>query len=416
MNSVQILLLSLLIFFAIHYLWVSSKTKNYFNGLTIQVANVYILYIMMPFIWTFFHPDMYYSEYKIKFGNFVLIAIFMISWFIGLTSGYLLGHKKIINLNPKIKPLLYKRLSLIFFLLALFLYTIYLSIFGLEVLLHPRIVYQQTRLGFGPITFGLSMFAKLFLIFGLFYFRKKWLLLLLASMLVYILGSKSNLIMFFIIYFYYKVFIEEKYISLNRFILISIGGFIFLLTIYFIFSPNLTMKQWSLVLMYFSQYADYNFNFSILIDKLQHFYYGLLALENNLYAFLPRFIYPDKPTIYGVFKLSYLIFPEATLKFTGAPSFGIFGPFYADFGYLGILFIFIKYFLYGYILGAIENSLKYFKNPFLFMLLLIYSIIPIISAGIGGIFVDLVNIIIVLSLLGFYKIKGNIFNKRIVLK
>jgi len=416
MNSVQILLLTLLTFFGLYYLWVSSKTKNYFNGLTIQVANIYILYILMPFIWTFYHSDMYYSNYKITVNNFFVIALFMVVWFLSLTSGYLLGHRKIIYINPKLRQQQLKRLSILFFLFAVFIFLVFISIVGTEAIYNPRAVYLTTRLGFGPLTFGLAMFTKLFLIFGLFYFRNKWLLLLSSAMLVWVLGSKSTIIIFFIIFAYYKIFIEENYVYLKKFILLAIGGFAFLLTIYFLFSPNITLDELSLVLMYFSQYADYNFNFSILIDELPNFYYGQIGFENNIYAFIPRFIYPEKPTIYGAFQLSYLIFPEAMMKFTGAPSFGLFGPYYADFGYFGLLAIMIKYLFYGYILGAIENSLKRFKNPFLFLLLLIYSTIPIISAGIGGIFVDVVNILIVIILLNFYKIKNNILNKRIILK
>lgn len=84
------------------------------------------------------------------------------------------------------------------------------------------------------------------------------------------------------------------------------------------------------------KYFDLYDNQAFLIEELNKpghsLYYGKIYLS-TYYQFIPRIIWPGKPTAYGFATLNYDFLPEYA-DFNYMPSFGL-GQYYADFGLLG---------------------------------------------------------------------------------
>ncbi|MCH7576046.1 MAG: hypothetical protein IIA59_13125 [Candidatus Marinimicrobia bacterium] len=378
------------------YIYVSRKRGNYVNGLSMWTAVMILMYLVMPMAWVWTNPQLYYGfpkPFAINPANFYIITLFMVSWYAAMSYGYLKGYGKRLVLFDDIRWPQVRRLSMVLLGLSILIWFIYLSIVGFETLLNPRGAYVKTRLGFGPLTFGLAAFTRLYLVTSLSVARRRIIPLIIAMSIIYVIGSKSLLVMMIIIWVLHSIVVGNRYVSFRRLVGLGIFGFAALMGIYFMLSPSLwegginTIK----ILAGFMNFSEYNLTFAIMIDELDRFYMGKLAFENNVYSLIPRFLFPDKPLLYGHFVLAYQIFPERTAMFAGAPSFGLFGPYYADFGLFGALILAVKTFFYAYILGAAERSLKERANPFYFMIFLSLASIPMFSAGIGGIVMDMVN-------------------------
>lgn len=69
--------------------------------------------------------------------------------------------------------------------------------------------------------------------------------------------------------------------------------------------------------------------------------WGVSWLEDAIFVFLPRAIFPDKPHIYGSNRLQATVFPESVGDgiFTATYPIGLYGESYANFGLVGLVLV-----------------------------------------------------------------------------
>lgn len=233
---------------------------------------------------------------------------------------------------------------------------------------NPRMFYASTRIGGGTIYF---VFIPVILLLYFYYLTRidfnksfKCLLKCFFSTLfvlafIYLFGQKITLLIIAIIFltvFFFKCKSKRK----NK-IIFEIGiAFVIILLVVFAFyftQQNIPVEN---IFMNLVSYSDYLRNFNDLVDHLDGFYYGKIFLENEVISYIPRFVWPNKPELYGSLMLGLNVprLVEWTLALTGAPSFGALGTPYADFGFLGIIFRTIYTLLCYYIAKIYELRLE----------------------------------------------------------
>lgn len=236
---------------------------------------------------------------------------------------------------------------------ALFLLAFYLlasAEFGLgNWLANPRIGYQLYRTGQGhwyavaisslsvamvlsclskPTPFRLLRVGVVYLAFG------------------YLLGSKGALLNIFTTTLTFLWFIRWRHLT-KIFVIGSLS--IFLLLIWNLYLATTDTFELESIATYFDYYknaADYYREY--LAGQLNLFH-GEIA-TSSLWAYVPRFISPDKPVVYGILLVNEIFYPGQA-ELTNTPAFGGAVEQFADFGVTGVL-------LYGFFsVGSISTAL-----------------------------------------------------------
>ena len=269
-------------------------------------------------------------------------------------------------------------------LINLFIFIIFI-IFVMNIdsfilaLSNPRLFYTSNRIGGGLIYFIFIPLLEVvyFVCIARINYSKRFSLLkaicftLAVCGILYIFGQKGNLVticFLFLTTFYYKCEKKNKNILVIRMgLLFAIG----ILIVFVLYSSQQFIKT-SNVLLGLARYSDYLSNFNLLVERLKNFSYGTVFLEDEFMGYIPRFIWADKPTLYGSLKLGLEIpsLVEWTKALTGAPSFGPLGQCYADFGVFGILLTLLIRLFFGIQARKYEIKLrnKYnFFDHFLFL-------------------------------------------------
>ena len=392
-------LIMLLILSLFMYIFVSINIKAYINGILYRFANLWVFICILPIIY-----EMYSKQ---EFDYKCILVYYGIS-FILFCIGYLISMKflpkiKISFLCSKRKQIRFRKVILV--LIILILITI-ISKMGFSIFSNPRYFYEQTRVGYGYLTFVLVALLNLYLILTLFTDESK-IKIFLTFIIFFFSGSKTNMItpICIIIFYYFYCKNKDRY---NVFKLLKIGLMMSVITIivFYLTSQYLKGTGFLNVILNFSGYSDYVRNFSILVNQIgNNFFHGLITFENNTYSILPRILCPNKPKIFGLFRISYMFFPKETMLMKGAPSFGEFGSIYADFGHYSILIVIILYFFKGIFLAIIEKSFLNNKNIITFLLFLNFMGIPLINIGLQSFVVSVINILVILLIIPFIKSK-----------
>jgi hypothetical protein len=311
------------------------------------------------------------------------------------------SNRYVLRLNPYIKKINVVTVSVIFFLVSLIFVLILARDFGIKIFTNPREVYTETRLGYGLIYFLGHIFVILFFILTSYWSKNIIIPAVLSIFLSYPLGTKTYVLQILVISLYMYVFMEGKKISFVKFTTIALTFLISLFLAFIVMTPYVTINHLSTMLYDFLNYSDYSRNFMLLLKYLKGFYFGQITLENNLFSLIPRMLFPDKPKIFGVFRLALEFYPSWTLGFTGAPSFGVFGGVFADFGWLSLLIIIFNATLSGFVIGILENTLEYRRNIIIFFYYITLVGVPLFTVGIDAFSVLVVNFLMVyiLSLL-----------------
>ncbi|MBP1889141.1 hypothetical protein J2Z53_000722 [Clostridium moniliforme] len=303
----------------------------------------------------------------------------------------------------KRKQIGFRRIILILIILII---TTIISKMGFSIFSNPRHFYEQTRVGYGYLTFILVALLNLYLILTLFIDESKFKIVLIF-VISFFTGSKANMIspICILIFYYFYCKNKDRY---NIFKLFKIALLMtsIIVVIFYLTSQYLKGQDFFNVILSLSGYSDYVRNFSMLVGQIgDRFFNGLITFENNVYSILPRILCANKPDIFGLFRISYMFFPEQTMLMKGAPSFGEFGSIYADFGGYSIVIIMISYFIKGLILASIEKSLLKNKNIITFLLFLNFMGIQLINIGIQAFTVSLINILAIIFMIPFVKKK-----------
>jgi hypothetical protein len=249
-------------------------------------------------------------------------------------------------------------------------------------LLDPRSIYQETRGGYGLTFFGSAALLDIAVI--LFLFRKShniildslfWILTI-ASCLEH--GSKGQLLTFFWIWLLYKVYVERRSFRVLQAARIAVFGAFAVVGSFLLFGN----AQLAELIESVSKYADYNRNAALVIDDPNRpLYFGQLAIEDEFYSRIPRAIFPNKPTLFGAFRLIHYYFPDAASD-DWAPDFGMGFP-YADFGPLAIFYVALCAMLGGMGCSIFIHKLRTDPNPGNLTMLVFFAGVSFLPTGIG---------------------------------
>lgn len=342
------------------YLYVCKKHKSAINFFTptalTMLPKFYVLEIM--YLGYFLNP---YSDFS-YFYIYICYSMAFLSLIIGFffsTSAKL----RIEPLNPTQTKLLF--FAFVFTVLSFLFFSPILFAFK-QYILSPRVIYEKTRTGYGVYFFTSILFSQLAIIF-LFYTYKQnklisFFLILVNIIFIYLHGVKSPLFTLAVNYFIYGRYVENKIISFSKFFILAS-----MLSVGIIFVFIMTFRgDFNTVFASMSYYADYTRNFALLIDNNQSPYFGRLLFESEVFARLPRALYPDKPLDFGYLILDRKYFPDSFYDNKGVPSFGM-GEYFADFGYLSVFFIMCSFWFKGFLLRIFYNTLKVNKNVYVYI-------------------------------------------------
>lgn len=342
------------------YLYVSYKKKKIINL-------VFFLYISHGLIMVFLNALNLSLEgvYAVHSGDIIQIVYFYLE-FIGFSlielyykpkdrsaKIHFRRHKMHLEINRTKRKFTNK-----YFILSLFVLVLIFVVLNFDTLklafVNPRMFYAETRIGGGLIYYVFIPVLELiyFIFICIIDYRQKYSLLLslfatgIIFISLYFFGQKSSLLkiaLLFLATYYYKNNSRKKNITVIRLGLILVVAIAIVFVLYS-FQQNVVFNN---LLYNLSNYSDYLRNFNRLVDNLEVHYYGKMFLEDELFSYIPRFLWSNKPTLFGSLSLGLNVpgLVEWTKALTGAPSFGPLGQSYADFGILCIpITLIVQYF------------------------------------------------------------------------
>ncbi|ERI94315.1 hypothetical protein HMPREF1982_00950 [Clostridiales bacterium oral taxon 876 str. F0540] len=388
-------LIGLILLIIVAYIYVSKKVNAYLNGIFFIIIPIAIFNGILPILYELFYKT---NEYSYKY-----ILIYYSVFVIALSAGYVLSSSK--KIKAKFDFQYDEKRVNAFKIVILGLSIVFLLILFKDVPLNyiknPRLLYENSRLGYGHVYFILVAFINLYFIVSMFTERKYYYIIV-VLLLLYFTGSKSRILLpieLFIIYYFYVVKNDRnniKKLALSGLILVVLFYATFLAT-----SQYLKNQSFVNIINAISNYSDYNRNFLMLINYMtdkQNFFHGRIMFENNFYSILPRILVENKPKIFGDFRLAYMIFSERTLMFKGAPSFGQFGSYFADFGHYSLIIISIFSFIKGTLIGIAENTFIKNKNVITFLFFITFMGINMLDVGTSTTTMTVFNLFIVLCI------------------
>ncbi len=268
-----------------------------------------------------------------------------------------------------------------------------------DMITEPRRIYELTRTGYGIYTFGSALLSFLSYIVFLMSTRKRQILFYLVIVLLMALkGSKGQFVVLISIAIIARVYLRGFKYSLTK---SAIYGSITGVMLLYLFAFNYR-GQIDNVFITIAEYSDYNRNGAfVLQDDTAGQYNGIITLETLWIPKIPRAIWPDKPKMFGEFRLAMQYYPKWFLQDQGSPSFGI-GMYFADFKWFAFLVYPLLQFLSGYLLGLCLNRLIVNPNVFYFVVSVYLSGSNLLSTGGGFYLVEHAVIgVMLMAMLGF---------------
>ena len=373
--SIGVIIASLVISLAA-YIWLSRREGTYVNILTPTFLTGVPAYYLLPLVYIYAtDPD--FSSYACVY---VYGTLAVESW------AFVLAYTRTRNTVAPARGYSYGNfttLSLMCLVFGCALYAPVLLEFR-EYLLDPREIYKLTRTGFGHQTFVSSTLAYLAIIFILFT-KRSWLtktfVVVVASGLLLLHGSKGQVLTVILLLFLFQVYVRRRRIALLPALICSLGIAVIVVAL---FAMTMTLGDGPVeALQAISEYSDSTRNAMLVIDSRLPTQYGRLTMEANVYGMIPRVLMPGKPKNFGVFYLAEEFYPEWFDADTGSPDFGI-GVQYADFGALAIIYLALFSMLKGGLARIFVNRLKLTKHPadfFVVAFLADISVLPFGGAG-----------------------------------
>jgi len=247
-------------------------------------------------------------------------------------------------------------------------------------------------------------------------FRGKGLLFTVLLAFSIFTGAKVNtyvIIMFAAMYFI--VFSRAGRLNLKLLIKLFIIAFPLVYLLIWLTFQDSEINIFELLVAYVNE--PWN-NFTLLVQSFdlhfRDFFFGALTWENNVVSRIPRLLFPEKPYLFGGFRLADEYFPETVALGIGAPSFGSEGIVYADWGVLGLLMLISLKWLLSWVLGRLTCLLTFNQtgsiqgNFLYFGVLLIMADIYFLTLPPSNNLVDNLVVVIGLSLLFGIKFKRTV--------
>ena len=270
------------------------------------------------------------------------------------------------------------RLGLISSGLLAFLMLFFSSPEGILWLTSPRDAYISLRIGFGQwwllfqtsiaLLFILTLFSTNFK--ERFYFKFSWRVLCFAG-LMYFSGSKGAVLSILVVAGIYYHF----YLHRLKILTLLIGGFLIVLTFYFLLGRRNYSEGLVGIITYFTDYISVS---ALIMDQtnIQGHTLGR-ATVSSLWYFVPRTLIEDKPFEYGPLLLHGYLFPGMAEKgHTPGPLPWV--TFYIDFGVTGVVLFGI---FWGSFLRAIYMEFLRTKEAGIFLLMTAFCFTPVVSSA-----------------------------------
>lgn len=329
-------------------------TRRYPSG-PFLLANAYTLFLTLPAALLFYANHVVdgaidYGDYTLDDNIYIAFFCFQaVSLLLSLTL-YRWGFRQR-ERNP-IKHFLavdsesvaYKRTITVFVFISVSTLIYVHSAFGFEFILEPRRLYELSRADFGSQFFLLGLTLRLAALLVLMSTLKHRQLIFVA-LLVFSLATGAKINTYVMLMFaaaHYVVFRRKARIPillLLKLLLIAAPLVYVLISITF---QGVEINIIELLIAYVNE--PWN-NFVLLVQSYSahfpHLFGGLLTWENNVISRMPRLLFPDKPYLFGGFRLANEYFPDAVALGIGAPSFGAEGIVYADWGVTGLAMLMI---------------------------------------------------------------------------
>lgn len=271
-------------------------------------------------------------------------------------------------------------------------------------LANPRLIYEQTRTGYGVYFFLSATLCYTALILLLFKRRLGTLELigftLVSLVFLWLHGSKNQILIVLFILATYWVYVRQKRVSLVKFavfgtLLFAIGLGLFLIT-----NPQIILDSQGLKGV--AAYSDYTRNGMLVIDSDMGPLYGRLSLEQELYSRIPRPLFPEKPKDFGALYLAEHFYPDSFVNGQGAPAFS-FGLAFADFGVLALPILLIENLLAGMLLKVFMTGLRRYNDPGNFTLVLFASGLTLIPVSASFVLPEATALAIIVNLLHSFR-------------
>ena len=372
----EILLLILLIFFG--YLRYKNSINPLFQFAIFDIGILTIISAIAAYNSYSVESEFIVETLKISiiyiFGYYIAFAfkkIKMPMLFFNSILFFITSKKVKINLKKQGKI---NQIILIIITISLFVMLMILSGVGFLWLTDPRSAYQNNRVGVGFIYLLVQWSLLASLLYFIWKKRPKLIYLitssLIYSVLAYFTGSKHNILSGLILV---GVFYNFYYTKISLQLSLIYPGIILIIFIFIMFIQGTIDEQES----NFSYFKDYVKTTSMYLSRPDEFEMQLgKATLSELWFYVPRILYPEKPYEYGVAIVNAVLFPGmAELGHT--PGVLPWITAHLDFGILGV-------FLYGLVQGIIrrgiyESFLKNENNILAFILMVQITIIPIFA-------------------------------------
>lgn len=388
------ILLIALIFFGVH------RYRNYVNPLFIfSVFDIGIFTILSAFVADHFAYNELSNISQVLYLTLVYISGFI---FVFIPSKFILPKLffdsivSFINSNNLIRFSWFNQFLLIIVGLISFALLIFFSGAGLLWLSEPRAAYQSFRSGVGFLYIIVQWSFLSALLYYIWNARPKLKGLILSfiiySFFIYFTGSKANLLYGLILVgVYYNYFVRRVNV-----LLIFLSPIIFLVAF---LSLLILQGSYSDILMSFEYFKDYSETTALFLSRFDEFgfYWGRASLS-ELWFYIPRSFYSDKPFEYGIILIHKVLFPEAA-ELGHTPGILPWALSYLDFGVVGV---FISGFFTALIRrGAYDSFLGNSHNLLSFVLMIQLSLFSVFAFAT---FPLILFIGIILSLFFRYKI------------
>lgn len=392
------------------YFYISIKENSFINVFTPKL----IIFLPANYILVLIYNSV--NDYTIEYNiGFVYVYVTYLFYFATSMFVYSLNYRVKPLTLPSTQSLIYsdklKIFAIMSFLISIIIYSPVLITFR-EYIFHPREIYVHTRDGGGLFYFSSLFFLNIGFVLSLFAFRKKFFIIFLLFLsLAFLHGSKGAMIWGVLVYMLFQIYFLDKYYSIRKTLLFM---FIFFIIMLIVFLTTFTdASSISNLVVKMASYSDYTRNTIDLINHyssyFNHYWYGQLTLEENVYNKIPRIIYEDKPRAFGGFRLAQAVYPDWFSKNIGDASFGILGRPFADFGYFAIFYLIVIGAIEGFLLKISVQLFRKNKNIFYFILLLFFTDLGFIPLGTGY----LLMTHLFLALLLVYVITIKFSNKRV---
>jgi hypothetical protein len=364
---------------AITYVLLSRRTGSYVNVLTpFLLLNVPIYFVL----------ESINSVFVLNYSGSTYAYIYIYATYtLGVVAravGFLAFPSRVIPIFVRTPRIAFRGMPFVFLLAAIALYSPVVFEHP-DMLTSPRDIYMVTRVGYGIESF-LSTLC-IYIGFILLLFRKEerrlsdTIFVIAGVAVLYLHGSKGQFVGLLLIWLYFVAFVKGRRYGVGRLAALGVGSVVLLATLFY-FTFSVYFRQ-NLLLAIASYASEYTANATLVIDdnNLEP-QLGRLTLENSIYAFIPREIFPAKRKDFGSLWLANKYYPSRYQDENGAPAFGL-GFYYADFGAFAIVYYVLGELIIGIMLKVLATRLQRQPDAGTFVLFLNFMDVPLVPTGIG---------------------------------